>query len=91
MAIAVPQVSPLAPLPLGLGVFRRREVATLLDRLIPPHPAPGRSTGRGVEALVLAILEGDQALYKVGQRREEPGIVALLPPGLTRAALHEYR
>jgi hypothetical protein len=40
---------------------------------------------------VLAILDGDHALYKVGQRLEERGMVALLQPGLTRASLHDYR
>jgi transposase len=67
------------------------EVATVIDRLIPPHPAHVLSCGRGVEALVLAILDGDHALYKVGQRLEERGMVALLQPGLTRASLHDYR
>jgi transposase len=67
------------------------EVATVIDSLIAPHPAHVLSTGRGVEAVVLAILDGDHALYKVGQRLEERGMVALLQPGLTRAALHDYR
>jgi hypothetical protein len=58
-----------------------------MDRLIPPHPAQGLSPGHGVEALVLAILDGHQALYKVGQRLEERGMVALVQPGRTRAAL----
>jgi transposase len=44
-----------------------------------------------VEALVRAILEGDHALYKVGQRLEERGMVSLLQPGLTRASLPDYR
>jgi len=91
MAIAVQQIRPVAHLPLVLGVLRRLEVASLIDALIPPHPAPGLSTGRGVEALVLAILDGDHALYKVGQRLEERGMVALVQPGLTQAALHDYR
>src|SRR5262245_41144505 len=91
MAIAVQQVYPIAHLPLVLGVLRRLEVATVIDRLIPPHPAHGLSTGRGVEALVLAILDGHHALYKVGQRLEERGMVALLQPGLTRTSLHDYR
>jgi transposase len=91
MAIAVQQVCPIAHLPLVLGVLRRLEVATVIDRLIPPHPAHVLSTGRGVEALVLAILDGHHALYKVGQRLEERGMMALLQPGLTRAALHDYR
>ena len=71
----------LAHLPLVLGVLRRLEVATVMDRLLPPHPAQGLSCGRGVEALVLAILDGHHALYKVGRRREERGMVALLQPG----------
>src|SRR6516225_11816097 len=91
MAMAVQQIHPVAHLPLVLGVLRRLEVATVIDRLIPPHPAHGLSCGRGVAALVLAILDGHHALYKVGQRLEERGMVALLQPGLTRAALNDYR
>jgi Domain of unknown function (DUF4277) len=41
--------------------------------------------------LVLAILDGHHALYQVGRRLEERGMVALLPPGLTRAALKDDR
>jgi transposase len=91
MAIAVQQIRPVAHLPLVLGVLRRLEVASLIDDLIPPHPAHVLSTGRGVEAMVLAILDGDHALYKVGQRLEERGILELLQPGLTRTSLHDYR
>jgi transposase len=91
MAIAVQQVYPIAHLPLVLGVLRRLEVATVIDRLLPPHPAHVLSCGRGVEALVQAILYGDHALYKVGQRLEERGMLELLQPGLTRTPLHDYR
>src|SRR5499427_8133042 len=90
MAIAVQQIYPVAHLPLILGVLRRLEVATLIDRLIPPHPAHGLSCGRGVEALVLAILDGHHALYKVGKRLEERGRMPLQQPGLTRTALNDY-
>src|SRR5438067_7486714 len=91
MAVAVQQIHPIAPLPLVLGVLRRLEVATVIDRLIPPHPAHGLSCGRGVAALVLAILDGHHALYKVGRRLAARGMVALLQPGLTRASLTDYR
>src|SRR5499426_406770 len=91
MAMTVQQIHPVAHLPLVLGGLRRLEVATVIDRLLPPHPAHQRSCGRGVEALVRAILDGHHALYKVGQRLEERGMVALLQPGLTRTALHDYR
>src|SRR5262247_2037380 len=91
MATTIQQMQPIAHLPLILGVLRRLEVAPIIDRLIPPHPEHVLSAGRGVEALVLAILDGDQALYKVGQRLEERGMVSLLQPGLTRASLHDYR
>jgi hypothetical protein len=67
MAIAIQQIHPVAHLPLVLGVLRRLEVATLIDDLLPPHPAHGLSCGCGVEALVLAILDGHHALYKVGE------------------------
>ena len=73
MAITVQQIYPVAHLPLVLGVLRRLEVAPLVDRLIPPHPAHKLSCGRGVEALVLAILDGHHALDKVGKRLEERG------------------
>jgi len=63
MAITVQQIHPVAHLPLVLGVLRRLEVAAVIDHLIPPHPAHGLSCGRGVEALVLAILDGHHALY----------------------------
>ena len=91
MAIAVQQIRPVAHLPLVLGVMRRLKVASLIDDLIPPHPAHVLSTGHGVEALALAMLDGDHALYKVGQRLEERGMLARLQPGLTRASLHDYR
>jgi Domain of unknown function (DUF4277) len=44
-----------------------------------------------VEALVLAILDGHHALYKVGARLEERGLLPLLQAGLGRASLHDYR
>src|SRR4029434_8893000 len=91
MAATIQQIHPVAHLPLVLGVLRRLEVATVIDHLIPPHPAHGLSCGRGVEAFVLAILDGPHALDKVVRRLEERGMVALLQPGLTRAALNDYR
>ena len=81
MAIAVQQIHPGAHLPLVLGVLRRLEVATVIDRLIPPHPAHVLSCGRGGEALVRAILDGEHALSKVGRRLEERGMLALRQPG----------
>jgi transposase len=91
MAITVQQIRPVAHLPLTLGILRRLEGASLIDDFIPPHPAHVLSAGRGVEALVLAILDGDHALYKVGKRLEARGMVTLLQPGLTRASLNDYR
>jgi hypothetical protein len=41
--------------------------------------------------LVLAILDGHHALYKVGRRLEERGMLALLQPALTRTALNDDR
>jgi hypothetical protein len=91
LTITVQPIQPVGHLPLVLGVLRCLEVATVIDHLIPPHSAPGLSCGRGVEALVLARLDGDHALYQVGRRLEERGMVALLQPGLPRASLHDYR
>jgi hypothetical protein len=91
MAIAIQQISPVAHLPLVLGVVRKLNVAALIDTFCPPHPAHVLSCGRAVEALLLAILDGHHALYKVGARLEERGMLPLLQPGLTRASLHDYR
>jgi transposase len=91
MAIPIQQIQPVAHLPLVLGVLRRLEVATVVDDLIPVHSAHVLSCGRGVEAMVLAILDGHHALYKVGKRLEERGMITLLQPELTRASLHDYR
>jgi transposase len=91
MALTVQQMRPMAHLPFILGVLRRLEVATVIESLIAPHPRHVLSTGRGVEAMVLAILDGDHALYKVGQRLEERGMLDLLQPELTRASLHDDR
>lgn len=63
----------------------------MIDRLIPPHPAQVLSCGRGVEALGLAMLDGDHALDKGGRRLAERGMVALLQPGFTRASRHDAR
>src|SRR6266571_9338782 len=91
MAMAIHQISPVAHLPLVLGVLRKLNVAALIDTFCPSHPAHVLSCGRGVEAFLLAILDGQHALYKVGARLAERGMVPLLQPGLTRVSLHDYR
>jgi transposase len=91
MAVAIHQISPVAHLPLVLGVVRKLNVAALIDTLCPPHAAHVLSCGRGVEALLLAILDGHHALYKRGARLEGRGMLPLLQPGLQRASLHDYR
>ena len=37
MAMIVQQIRPVAHLPFVLGGLRRLEVATVIDRLLPPH------------------------------------------------------
>jgi Domain of unknown function (DUF4277) len=91
MAIAIQQISPVAHLPLVLGVVRKLNVAALIDTFCPPHPAPVLSCGRGVEVLLLAILEGHHALDQVGARLEERGMLPLLQPGLRCPSLHDDR
>jgi len=91
MAVAIHQISPVAHLPLVLGVVRKLNVAALIDTFCPPHPAHVLSCGRGVEALLLAILDGHHALSKVGARLEARGMLPLLQPGLTRTSLHDDR
>jgi hypothetical protein len=57
------------------------DVAARIDDFLPLHPDNVISAGRGVEALVLAILDGDHALYKVGARLQERGMLPLLQGG----------
>jgi len=91
MATTVHQIRPVAHLPLILGVVRKLDIATIIDGLIPPNPANVLSCGRGVEALILAVLDGHHALYKVGTRLDERGILPLLQDGIGKAALNDYR
>jgi hypothetical protein len=91
MAISIQQISPVTHLPLVLGVVRKLNVAALIDTFCPPHPAHVLSCGCGVEALLLAILNGHHALYKVGARLEERGMLPLLQEGLGRVSLNDYR
>ena len=91
MVVSVSDIRPVAHLPLILGLLRKLEVAAVIDALLPPHPDTILSCGRGVEALVLAILDGYHALYKVGQRLEERGMLPLLQEGLQRESLNDYR
>ena len=91
MTVSIRRLAPVAHLPLVLGVLRKLEVARLIDEMIPPNPTHVVSCGRGVEALVLAILDGHHALYKVGQRLDERGMLALLQPALQATSLHDTR
>lgn len=91
MTVSIRQLAPVAHLPFVLGVLRKLEVAQLIDTMIAPNPAHVVSNGRGVEALVLAILDGHHALYKVGHRLDERGLLALLQPGLEATSVHDTR
>jgi len=71
-------------------MLRQREVRAVSETLCPPHPDHVVSCGRGVAALVWAILDGDHALYTVGQRLDERGMLPLLPAGLRQESLHDY-
>ena len=77
MAVSICDVAPVAHLSLVLGMLRKLDVARLIDTIIPPHPEHVLSCGHGVEALVLAILDGHHALYTVGQRLDERGMLPL--------------
>jgi transposase len=91
MTVTIDRVAPVAHLPLVLGVLRKLDIAGLVDSMIPPHPDQIVSAGRAVEALVLAILDGHHALYKVGRRLDERGMLPLLQPGLEAHSLHDTR
>src|SRR5215467_13392950 len=50
MAMTMQPISPVAHLPLVLGVRRKLNGAALIDTFWPPHPAHGLACGRGVGA-----------------------------------------
>jgi transposase len=91
VVVSIDRVAPVAHLPLVLGVLRKLDVAGLVDSFIAPHPEQVVSAGRAVEALVLSILDGHHALYKVGRRLDERGMLELLQPGLEPHSLHDTR
>jgi hypothetical protein len=91
MAVKIRRLAPVAHLPLVLGVLRKLEVAQLIEAMLPPNPAHVLTCGRGVEALVLAILDGHHALDKVGRRLDERGMFPLLQPGLAATSVHDTR
>ena len=72
-------------------MLRKLQVASIIDDLMPPHLGNVISCGTGVEALVLAILDGDHALYKVGANWDARGMLALLQEHLERESLNDYR
>ena len=82
---------PVAHVPLVRGVLRQLDVAASIDHMIPSHPAHILSCGRGVEALVRALLDGQHARDKVGVRLAERGMLPVLQDGLGRASLHDDR
>ena len=91
MAVSVSGISPVAQLPLILGRRRTLQVASRIDERLPPHPDNVISCGTGVAAVVLAILDGDHARYKVGARLEERGMRPLLQADLGRESLNDDR
>jgi len=91
MAVLINAIAPVAHLPFVLGRLRKLEVAAVIDALLPPVPRNVLSSGRGVEALVLAILDGQHALSKVGNRLEARGLLSLLQADVTRMSLNDYR
>jgi hypothetical protein len=45
----------------------------MIDGVLPPNPAQVLSGGRGVDACMLAMLDGHHARYPVGSRLAERG------------------
>ena len=91
MAVGVRAIRPVAHFPWMLGIRRQLEGAAVMERRLPPPPAHVRAYGTGVEALVLAILDGHHAFYKVGPRLEERGMLDLLQPSVSRASRNDSR
>jgi hypothetical protein len=91
MAMTVRAMRPVAHVPFLLGMGRKLDVAAIMEACLPSHPDKGLSSGRGVEALVLALLDGHHARSKVGTRWEERGRWSLLQEGRARESLTDDR
>jgi hypothetical protein len=91
MAVAVRGMSPVAQLPVVLGIRRQLKVACGSAALMPPHRHHVMACGPGVAALVLAILAGDHGRYQVGSRLAERGLRPLLQAGIARESRHDGR
>src|SRR5437867_1992254 len=82
MAIAVQQIHPVAHLPLVLGVLRRLEVATVIDRLLRPTRRTGSRMGVGPKPWCSPFSMGIMPSLRWGKRLEERGMVSLQQPVL---------
>jgi hypothetical protein len=91
MAVTVSAMRPVAPVPLILGMCRKRAVAMILADCLPPHPDQVRSGGRGVDAVVLAIRDGHHARSQGGTRWEARGMLSLLQGGLAQESRTDDR
>jgi len=91
MAVTMQQISPMAHLPLVLGVVRKLKVATLIETFCPPHPAHVLSCGRGVEALLLAMLDGPLlGYYRLGLSCSRKEDNAAAKPSLSRGQSYMF-
>jgi|SRR5712691_9297203 len=91
MAVEVSEIRPVTHLPLILGMLWKLEV-TARPGCVPPAPSHHDSClWPAGGSLDLGDSGGHHALYKVGQRLEERGMLPLLQPGLRRASLNDYR
>ena len=91
MAMTVQQIHPVAHLPLVLGVLRRLERRLVIDRLIPPHPAYQLSCGSRGRSLGPRDSGWASRSSQGGETVGSAGDAGAKQPGLTRAALNDYR
>jgi transposase len=65
--LEIVDIKHLDHLPLVAACMRYLEIAKTIDEIVPPHPLNHVTTGECVEALVLAILTGEHALYNISE------------------------
>jgi len=70
-SLKIIDVKRLDHLPLVAACMRHLEIAKTIDEIVPPHTLNHVTTGECVEALVLMILTGEHALYKVSETLSE--------------------
>jgi Domain of unknown function (DUF4277) len=88
---AVMDVTRVEHLPLVGAMLRELAITDTLDALIPPHERHAVTVGECVEALVLTILTGEQALSRVAETLAGYDLEVIFQRPMAAAHVHDHR